>query len=232
MLLWGRRAFTRKTTTAPLPPGWYPDPSGAPGKRYFDGRDWTLFLADPPGAPRAPIAPWPSRRRVPTWAWVAIAAVVVVFVGVIVGDLLSGSRSQQGAPSSTTSSISAEPSSTQAPSGTPPRSQLIDMTLPRGSTPTGGQLAPGIEMWHVPLRIPDTVANLRPQLPINAPYDGLPWCAETIDPIGDITSWSWGTPQDLLLVEVGPFYPTIGVRGPDSQVTITRHPETHGVGCS
>jgi len=32
--------------TAPLlPPGWYPDPSGAPGKRYFDGRDWTVYRA-------------------------------------------------------------------------------------------------------------------------------------------------------------------------------------------
>lgn len=26
----------------PLPPaGWYPDPSGAPGQRYFDGANWT-----------------------------------------------------------------------------------------------------------------------------------------------------------------------------------------------
>jgi hypothetical protein len=23
------------------PPGWYPDPSGAPGQRYFDGSNWT-----------------------------------------------------------------------------------------------------------------------------------------------------------------------------------------------
>lgn len=23
------------------PPGWYPDPSGAPGERYFDGHGWT-----------------------------------------------------------------------------------------------------------------------------------------------------------------------------------------------
>ncbi len=28
--------------TESLPPaGWYPDPSGAPGQRYFDGNDWT-----------------------------------------------------------------------------------------------------------------------------------------------------------------------------------------------
>ncbi|WP_229742820.1 DUF2510 domain-containing protein [Gordonia jinhuaensis] len=23
------------------PAGWYPDPSGAPGQRYFDGTQWT-----------------------------------------------------------------------------------------------------------------------------------------------------------------------------------------------
>jgi len=32
--------------TSPIaPPGWYPDPSGAPGQRYFDGTDWTEHRA-------------------------------------------------------------------------------------------------------------------------------------------------------------------------------------------
>jgi hypothetical protein len=36
-----------------LPPaGWYPNPSGAPGQRYFDGRDWTAHHR----APRQPMA--------------------------------------------------------------------------------------------------------------------------------------------------------------------------------
>jgi len=34
--------------TAALPPaGWYPDPSGAPIQRYFDGHDWTEHRAPP-----------------------------------------------------------------------------------------------------------------------------------------------------------------------------------------
>jgi hypothetical protein len=34
--------------TASLPPaGWYPDPSGARRKRYFDGSDWTEHYAAP-----------------------------------------------------------------------------------------------------------------------------------------------------------------------------------------
>jgi hypothetical protein len=216
--------------TIPLPPGWYPDPSGAPGKRYFDGRDWTVYLADPPGAPRAPIAPWPSRRRIPIWCWTAIAVVLVLIVA-IVGIRLASSGNQQGASSPTTSSTLAAPPSTQPPSAASPHSKLVHMTLPRGSTSTGGKTVPGLETWHVPLRVPETVSNLRPQLPIDAPYDRLPWCAESIDLRGDTTRWSWGTAQDLLRIVVGPFYPTIGVRGPGSQVTITRQPDLHGVGC-
>jgi Domain of unknown function (DUF4352)/Protein of unknown function (DUF2510) len=38
------------------PAGWYPDPSGVPGKRYFDGARWTQHYNRPPTKPpRAPI---------------------------------------------------------------------------------------------------------------------------------------------------------------------------------
>jgi hypothetical protein len=30
------------------PPGWYPDPSGQPVQRYFDGRQWTVSVQRPP----------------------------------------------------------------------------------------------------------------------------------------------------------------------------------------
>jgi Protein of unknown function (DUF2510) len=34
---------------ASLPPaGWYPNPSGAPGQRYFDSRDWTAHHRSAP----------------------------------------------------------------------------------------------------------------------------------------------------------------------------------------
>ena len=39
------------------PPGWYPDPSGVPGLRYFDGSAWTGHQAPPPGYPSFPIRP-------------------------------------------------------------------------------------------------------------------------------------------------------------------------------
>jgi hypothetical protein len=37
---------------APAPqPGWYPDPSGGPGQRYFDGQQWTIIAPPPPPQP-------------------------------------------------------------------------------------------------------------------------------------------------------------------------------------
>jgi hypothetical protein len=36
--------YTNPGPTGPAqiqPPGWYPDPSGAPGNRYWDGTGWT-----------------------------------------------------------------------------------------------------------------------------------------------------------------------------------------------
>jgi hypothetical protein len=40
---------TRMSYPAPAPqPGWYPDPSGAPGQRYFDGHQWTISAPPQP----------------------------------------------------------------------------------------------------------------------------------------------------------------------------------------
>lgn len=39
------------TPSAPLP-GWYPDPAGVPGLRYWDGREWTAVA--PAGSPPPP----------------------------------------------------------------------------------------------------------------------------------------------------------------------------------
>jgi threonine/homoserine/homoserine lactone efflux protein len=39
----------RMSYPAPAPqPGWYPDPSGGPGQRYFDGHQWTIGAPPPP----------------------------------------------------------------------------------------------------------------------------------------------------------------------------------------
>ena len=50
---------TEPGSTAPGAPGWYPDPYGGPGLRYFDGTAWTPHHAVPsaPTYPTYPVAP-------------------------------------------------------------------------------------------------------------------------------------------------------------------------------
>ena len=86
--------------------GWYPDPSGAPRQRWWDGAQWTAYERDAPvaPAPAAPSAPpcaapayaaqpyaaappaayaatgMPSKVQVDTntvWIWLAIVATVL-----------------------------------------------------------------------------------------------------------------------------------------------------------
>jgi len=64
--------------TQPTPPGWYPDPSGAPGQRYFDGVNWTDQRA--PAQQAAP-AGQPLQKKKPVWPWILLAIFVVILLG-------------------------------------------------------------------------------------------------------------------------------------------------------
>ncbi|SHW33092.1 Protein of uncharacterised function (DUF2510) [Mycobacteroides abscessus subsp. abscessus] len=67
-------------TDAPKPTaGWYPDPSGSPRQRYFDGSNWTDNYSDD--------AKWvtqPEKRKIPRWQIAAAAAGCIVVVLVMV----------------------------------------------------------------------------------------------------------------------------------------------------
>lgn len=63
-------------------PGWYPDPSGTPGLRWWDGQSWTEYASVMP----ASLAPRPDiGRGVPVWNPLigAIATLPVVYVVLI-----------------------------------------------------------------------------------------------------------------------------------------------------
>ncbi len=92
------------------------------------------------------------------------------FVNTAIDDLCPQYSSMTNSPPRTTTSAPSPPP------GPLVYSQLISVSLPAGSTPTGGHPVSGIEMWHVPLDAADEVANLRSQLPIGKPYNGLAWC--------------------------------------------------------
>jgi membrane protease YdiL (CAAX protease family) len=75
----GRAAGGQWGPPTVAPAAWYPDPSGAPMLRYFDGRVWTAHAV--------PLAvPAPPPRRLPIV--VAIGAVVVLLVSLIASRVL------------------------------------------------------------------------------------------------------------------------------------------------
>lgn len=65
-------------------PGWYPNPSGEPGQRYWDGTEWTIVnVPSPPVRPAAPtnVSPTPSSSP----AKVSPAKILLIIFGSIFG---------------------------------------------------------------------------------------------------------------------------------------------------
>jgi hypothetical protein len=124
------------------------------------------------------------------------------------------------------------PGSPTAPSSDTPRSKLINLTLPPGTTAIGGTPMPDTELWLIPTEAPDTVTTLSAELPVNEPVDGLAPCGEEQNPKLESTQWMWSTGPKYLMVHVAPYYPKTGVRAPGSEVTIDRGTDDSQPGCS
>lgn len=61
------------------PQGWYPDPAGGTGKRYWDGTAWSDG-----------VVPASKKRSTSTAGWVVLIGSVVIFAGSCVTILLTG----------------------------------------------------------------------------------------------------------------------------------------------
>ncbi|HVF31573.1 MAG TPA: DUF2510 domain-containing protein [Acidimicrobiales bacterium] len=82
--------------------GWYQDPGGSGGLRYWDGRTWTGHVTEPrppvPAAGPPPYAPAPVPIAAPTaktavWVWVVLALVAVsVLLGGVVAVVVPAFR--------------------------------------------------------------------------------------------------------------------------------------------
>lgn len=74
-------------TTQPPAPDWYPDPSGGPGRKYWDGQQWHADVPTAPpfgDQPPAPtFTPAPPRRQ--TKLIVGLAVAVAALVAAVVG---------------------------------------------------------------------------------------------------------------------------------------------------
>lgn len=101
-------------TNAPMPlPGWYPDPSGGPGQRYWDGQKWTE-------------GPAPEKKSKKKWLIGAGAAVV----------LLIAIANTSGHDKQTVNTSASVPS---APSAPAPAKPAADASAPAGSSVRDGK---------------------------------------------------------------------------------------------
>ena len=83
------------------PAGWYPDPSGQPGQRYFDGTNWTEHRAQPK-----------SKKSKKGIILGSIGAVLALFL--LIG-LASGGEDEKKSPTTTKASAPSSSFSTVAP---------------------------------------------------------------------------------------------------------------------
>ena len=66
-----------------VPPGWYPDPAGGDGERWWDGNSWTDHARSGSGTvpPTAPVADAQSKPRRGRWMIPAVAVLALVVLG-------------------------------------------------------------------------------------------------------------------------------------------------------
>lgn len=107
------------------------------------------------------------------------AALLFVVLAVLVGCSSGGSSSP-----GTAATTSAAPDLIH--------STLIDLQLPQGTRISSH--AEGVEIWQPPGTQAETVADLKPKLPIGKELDGLKWCGESTDAKTGTVEWRWSGP--------------------------------------
>lgn len=95
------------TPPPPQPPaGWYPDPSGGPGQKYWNGEAWS----DVP-APESPAAPAAKELRSGNKLFLLIMVPIVVFVAAVtVAEIVGNNKMSRESQQSQSQSQSQSPS--------------------------------------------------------------------------------------------------------------------------
>jgi Protein of unknown function (DUF2510) len=166
-------------------PGWYPNPSGAPGQRYWNGQQWTIVKR-------------PSS-----------AGKTLLIVGGVVFALVGGCTVLAALGGSNHDSKPSSSQSTAAAAG--PRSKVADITLPAGAVNIL-TTKPNVELWSVTTPYDFTVRSLPEQLPIGRDYQGLKWCSQEVTDMH--TEWDWGDSKDMLDITVSTVGSVAVDRGP------------------
>jgi hypothetical protein len=104
-----------------------------------------------------------------------------------------------------------------------PRSQLIDVSMPYGSTVQRSDDGT-LEVWLAPDGANAEVNRLHQVLPITAPLNGIAWCEGYWNEKFSSMTWTWADSTQWLVVHVAPYIPpkaAKGETGPGSEVTIS-----------
>lgn len=135
----------------------------------------------------------------------ALTAVALVVLVVAASGCGSGTPTAATTSASTTAApVTAAPVTT-TPSGPAAQSQLLpELVLPVGSTSSGSK--DGFEIWNVPAswgQQSNILADLRSQLPLSKPYNGLAWCNEHETNFKTHSLvWTWDDGQNAISVNV------------------------------
>lgn len=201
------------------PPGWYPNPAGAGGYRYWDGHNWGQVAPQP--APVLPQQfPIPPPRKSGNTAWVLGGFFLFLIVVLIAGVSMDGrgKRSESSASSSETSHAADFHLDTQ--------SRVINLSFPTGSSVQRGE---DNEVWRVPESVDYELASLKGTLPIGKPLNGIAWCESKTDAAHNRTEWIWANGTEWINVAVGNYYPPMStVPGYGSEVMIARQRSSEG----
>jgi hypothetical protein len=120
-------------------PGWYPDPSGTPGQRYFDGKEWTEHCAvAPSAAPAWTPPPGPAgKQKLKVWPWIAGGAGVLVLL-IILGSV-AGGNDQKNEPATSQSRTLRTSAPIAVPTATAPRTTEAPVVVGMGQEARDGK---------------------------------------------------------------------------------------------
>ncbi len=109
-------------TTGPPAPDWYPDPSGKPGLKYWDGRQWhsdVSSAADAEPAGESPPSVTPAVQSRST-KWAIISLVALLTAGAVLVTVILLNRNHRGAVSTPAPGSSSTQPSSSSPQPTVP----------------------------------------------------------------------------------------------------------------
>lgn len=118
------------------PPGWYPDPGGGSGWRYWDGRDWTQRSSEPPSS-IGPQTQKPRRSNDKTLALIVGFLLLAILFGTFVSNRQSESKKANSRSTTETTVTSTRTTSTgtsDAKIAAAARQYILEsLALPAGS---------------------------------------------------------------------------------------------------